>query len=99
MLELGSHDGGKQAGDKGDPILDEAVEQLQGLLRGQDRQDAANLYQTLTEQVIPEVYNRDANGVPRAWIKRIRRALVTLVPQYNTWRMVQEYTQKYYLTK
>ena len=31
--------------------------------------------------------------------KRIRRALVTLVPQYNTWRMVQEYTTKYYLTK
>jgi hypothetical protein len=22
---------------------------------------------------------------------------VTLVPKYNTWRMVQEYTQKYYL--
>ena len=65
----------------------------------QDRQDAANLYKTLTEQVIPEFYNRDANGVPRAWIKRIRRALVTLVPQYNTWRMVQEYTTKYYLTK
>ncbi len=65
----------------------------------QDRQDAANLYQTLTEQVIPEFYNRDANGIPRAWIQRIRRALVTLVPQYNTWRMVQEYTTKYYLTK
>ncbi len=28
----------------------------------------------------------------------IRRAMVTLVPQYNTWRMVQEYTRKYYLT-
>ena len=65
----------------------------------QDRQDAANLYRTLTEQVIPEFYDRDVQGVPRAWIKRIRRALVTLVPQYNTWRMVQEYTQKYYLTK
>ena len=49
--------------------------------------------------MIPEFYDRDAHGVPRAWIKRIRRALVTLVPQYNTWRMVQEYTQKYYLTK
>ena len=65
----------------------------------QDKQDAANLYKTLTEQVIPEFYNRDANGIPRAWIQRIRRALVTLVPQYNTWRMVQEYTTKYYLTK
>jgi glycogen phosphorylase len=65
----------------------------------QDRQDAANLYQTLTEQVLPEFFNRDANGLPRQWIQRIRRAMVTLVPQFNTSRMVQEYTQKYYLTR
>jgi hypothetical protein len=29
----------------------------------------------------------------------IRRAMVTLVPQFNTWRMVQDYATKYYLTK
>jgi len=65
----------------------------------QDKQDAANLYRSLTEQVIPMFFNRDANGVPREWIKRIRRAMATLVPKYNTWRMVQEYTQKYYVPK
>jgi len=65
----------------------------------QDRQDSENLYKTLTEKVIPLFYNRDANGIPRQWIQMIRRAMVTLVPQYNTWRMVQEYTNKYYLTK
>lgn len=65
----------------------------------QDQQDSANLYKVLTEQVIPSFYNRDANGVPREWIKKIRRTMATLVPQYNTWRMVQEYTTKYYTTK
>jgi starch phosphorylase len=65
----------------------------------QDRRDSANLYQTLTEKVIPLFYNRDANGIPRQWIQMMRRAMVTLVPQFNTWRMVQEYTNKYYLTK
>jgi glycogen phosphorylase len=65
----------------------------------QDRVDAANLYHVLTEQVIPEFFNRDANGVPRKWIARMRRAVATLVPQYNTWRMVQDYTRKYYITK
>jgi len=65
----------------------------------QDRLDSANLYQTLTEQVIPAFYDRDANGIPRAWLKKIRRAMITLVPQYNTWRMVQEYATKYYMTK
>lgn len=62
----------------------------------QDRTDSANLYTMLTEKVIPLFFERDANGIPRRWIQTIRRAMVTLVPQYNTWRMVQEYAQKYY---
>jgi glycogen phosphorylase len=65
----------------------------------QDRVDSANLYQTLTEQVVPMFYNRDANGIPREWIKRMRRSMATLVPQFTTDRMVKEYTNKYYLTK
>ena len=63
----------------------------------QDRVDSENLYRTLTEQVIPQFYNRDAHGLPRQWIARIRRSWVTLAAQFSTWRMVQEYTQKYYL--
>jgi starch phosphorylase len=65
----------------------------------QDRRDSANLYKTLTEQVIPAFFNRDDRGIPRRWIAMMRRAMVTLVPKYNTWRMVQEYTNKYYLPK
>jgi glycogen phosphorylase len=64
----------------------------------QDRVDSANLYKLLTEQVIPTFFERDANGIPRKWIAKIRRAMVTLVPQFNTWRMVQDYTRKYYLS-
>ena len=65
----------------------------------QDRRDSANLYKALTEQVIPAFFNRDDRGIPRQWLAIIRRAMATLVPQYNTWRMVQEYTRKYYLPK
>ncbi len=65
----------------------------------QDRLDSENLYQTLTGKVIPLFYNRDQNGLPREWIQMIRRAMVTLVPQFNTWRMVREYANKYYLAK
>ena len=65
----------------------------------QDELDSANLYRALTEEVIPAFYNRDDQGVPRQWISRIRRAMVTLVPQFNTWRMVQDYTRLYYLPK
>src|SRR5690348_4172358 len=62
----------------------------------QDRLDSANLYQTLTEQVIPMFFDRDKQGIPRQWIQRIRRAMVTLVPQFTTDRMVKEYAHKYY---
>jgi starch phosphorylase len=65
----------------------------------QDRRDSANLYRALTEEVIPKFYNRDADGIPREWIKMIRRSMVTLVAKFSTSRMVKEYTQKYYLPK
>ena len=65
----------------------------------QDRVDSANLYKVLTSEVIPLFFNRDAQGIPRQWIQRIRRAMVTLVPQFTTARMVREYAEKYYLTK
>ena len=53
----------------------------------------------LTQEVVPMFFERDAQGVPRRWIRTIRHSMATLVPQFNTWRMVQEYTRKYYLPK
>jgi starch phosphorylase len=65
----------------------------------QDRVDSASLYTVLTQEVVPLFFLRDAQGIPRQWIQRIRRAMVTLVPQFTTARMVREYSEKYYLTK
>ncbi len=65
----------------------------------QDRLDSANLYQTLTEQVIPTFFDRDENGIPHRWLQKIRSAMTTLVVQFSTDRMVRDYTEKYYLTK
>lgn len=65
----------------------------------QDRADSANLFKVLTQEVIPLFFERDAQGIPRKWIQRIRRAMVSLVPQFTTSRMVREYAEKYYLTK
>jgi len=61
--------------------------------------DSANLYKALTEEVIPGYYDRDASGLPRKWLQRVRRAMATLVVQFSTDRMVRDYTEKYYLTK
>lgn len=66
-------------------------------VKEQDQRDSENLFQVLTEEVIPCFFNRSANGVPRQWIQRIRRAMATLAARYSTDRMVREYAQKYYL--
>lgn len=76
----------------GDDTHPESVEE-------QDRRDSENLYKVLTEEVVPLFYERDSTGVPRKWLKRVRHAMATLTPEYNTWRMVQDYTRKYYLGK
>jgi starch phosphorylase len=68
-----------------------------GNIEEQDRCDAANLYLKLTEEVIPCFYNRDASGLPRQWLQMVRRAMCTLTHRFNTWRMVQEYAEKYYV--
>lgn len=62
----------------------------------QDEKDFRALLQTLRDAVIPEFYERDAHGVPRKWIQRIRDSMTTLMPMFNTERMVAEYTRKYY---
>ncbi|HWW01333.1 MAG TPA: alpha-glucan family phosphorylase [Candidatus Acidoferrum sp.] len=65
----------------------------------QDRSDSGNLYKVLTKEVIPLFFERDEQGIPRRWLQRVRRAMVTLVPQFTTDRMVREYAQKYYLAR
>ncbi len=81
---------GKNGWAIGDDSHPESVEE-------QDKQDAENLYDVLENQVIPEYYNREGNGLPRKWLKRVRNAMATLIPQYNTDRMVEEYVRKYYI--
>ncbi len=63
----------------------------------QDRLDSEHLCRVFTDEIIPEFYDRDQNNIPRRWIQRIRRAMVTLIPRFNTERMVADYTRKYYL--
>ena len=40
-----------------------------------DTRDGEDLYQTLREEVIPLYYQRDRDGLPRGWIKRMKRTI------------------------
>ncbi len=62
----------------------------------QDQVEGNALYDCLENEVIPRFYNRDSTGLPRDWIEMMRASMKSLGRQFNTHRMVQEYTQKLY---
>jgi len=63
----------------------------------QDERDHRLLLETLTEQVVPLYYQRDATGLPREWIARQKNAFRTLAWRFNADRMVMDYVQHSYL--
>jgi glycogen phosphorylase len=62
-----------------------------------DAQDTEDLYRVLCEEVIPLYYRRDHDGLPRGWIKRMKRAIRTLGWRFNADRMVMDYALKCYV--
>jgi starch phosphorylase len=62
----------------------------------EDHHDAESLYSMLEKQIIPLFYHRDKDGIPREWIKKMRNSMQTIVPRYNTHRMVTEYAEQFY---
>jgi glycogen phosphorylase len=63
----------------------------------QDERDHKALIETLTNQVVPLYYTRDATGLPRGWIARQKNAFRTLGWRFNADRMVMDYVQHGYL--
>jgi glycogen phosphorylase len=62
-----------------------------------DAVEAQALYDLLERQVIPEFYNRDEHGIPRAWVARMRESMALLTPRFSANRSVREYTEQHYL--
>ena len=62
-----------------------------------DRRESAALFDVLEKQVIPSFYDRDHNGIPAGWIKRVRKSMATLTPYFSSNRTVREYAEKFYL--
>jgi glycogen phosphorylase len=62
-----------------------------------DAAEAEALYTLLEREVIPEFYSRDPNGIPAAWVARIRESMGRLTPRFSANRTVREYTEQYYI--
>ena len=61
----------------------------------QDEAHATAIYSLLENEVAPAFYERD-QGVPREWMRRMKRSLMYLSPQFNCRRMVDEYASQLY---
>jgi starch phosphorylase len=57
----------------------------------QDAEDAETLQRVLGQEVLPAFYERDDDGLPQAWLARMRGSLRTLAPRFNAARMLSEY--------
>ena len=62
-----------------------------------DAAEAEALYDLLEGQVIPEFYARGAQGIPAAWVARMRKSMASLTPRFSADRTVREYTEQHYL--
>jgi glycogen phosphorylase len=62
-----------------------------------DSRDRDDLYRVLSDELIPLYYQRDKDGLPRGWIKRMKRTIRTLGWRFNADRMVMDYTLKCYI--
>lgn len=61
-------------------------------LEEQDRIEAGTLFELLEREVVPLFYKRGGDDLPREWIEKMRTAMTHLCPEFNTNRMVHQYT-------
>ncbi len=62
----------------------------------QDEIHARAVYSTLENEIVPLYFDRNEEGIPNEWIRRMRQSLMNLSPQFNCQRMVSEYMSQLY---
>ncbi|MGE0684008.1 MAG: alpha-glucan family phosphorylase, partial [Candidatus Binatia bacterium] len=61
-----------------------------------DTRDARTLYELLEREIVPLYYQRDADGVPRGWMRVVKEAICSIAPTFSARRMVKEYVERFY---
>ena len=62
----------------------------------QDQRHADALFDLLEHQVAPLFNDRGDDGIPHAWVAKVKRSLRTNGPQFSATRMVKEYAERVY---
>ena len=62
-----------------------------------DDRDSEELYRVFEEEVVPLYYERDVDGQPMGWIRRMQNSIGSLAWRFSAHRMVMDYTTAAYL--
>jgi len=62
-----------------------------------DASEAEAMYALLENEVVPQFYERNAEGMPVKWLHRIRESMARLTQQFSASRAIREYTENHYL--
>jgi len=62
-----------------------------------ERIESQALLDILEEHVIPLYYRRDEHGYSEGWVRMSKASMKTIIPRFNSARMVRDYVQEYYL--
>jgi alpha-glucan phosphorylase-like protein len=62
----------------------------------QDDLDAETIYNILEEEILPDFYTRNNEGVPEKWVGYIKNNFAQVSPNFTTARMIRDYQDRFY---
>ncbi|MFZ5557821.1 MAG: alpha-glucan family phosphorylase [Pseudomonadota bacterium] len=66
-------------------------------LAARNREESRTIYELLQDHVIPLYYERTKQGYPAEWVKMAKRSMATILPRFNSNRMVGDYVREFYV--
>lgn len=66
-------------------------------LEYQNEMESRSIYEMLEKEIVPLFYDRGQDDLPRDWIKKMKLCMQTVGPMFNTNRMIEDYTRKFYI--
>jgi starch phosphorylase len=57
---------------------------------------ATAIYSLLENEIVPMYYQEREEGVPVAWMQRVKQSIMNLSPMFNCQRMLHEYSSRLY---
>jgi starch phosphorylase len=66
-------------------------------LEYQNEVEGRAVYDLLEKEIVPLFYDRGTDGIPRGWVATMKASLQSICPVFSTERMVQEYTELFYI--